>query len=494
MPGRTLDSPLDQILESPQLPSLPAVALEVIELVQGPDVSIDTLAETIARDAALASKVLRTVNSSFYAQTRSITTIRQAVVIMGLNSVRTLALGFSLVEGLNRPDRTGFDHSAFWRRSLRAAVASRAIAARCSPQRSEEAFLGGLLGRLGVLAMAGVLGDHYHPVFAAANDDMVQLGKLERAAFGLSHDEVGARLADHWSLPRELCAAIEHLELPDRVPDDAVEFVRLVAVGDALAGLFGNAAGESLQRCRRWCADWFNLYPEQVDELVTEAAEAAAPMLTLFDLSAGESLPPALILSRANEALARLSFEVTQESARLAVENHHLSIQASTDALTGVSNRRRFDESLEEQLAVVHRYQGTLSLVLFDLDRFKLLNDQHGHPTGDSVLSEIGRVLRATLRDADLAARYGGEEFAVILPATNLARAAEAAERLRSAIASLAVEGRGAGPDVTASFGVVEVVSSESVADLIARADQALYRAKEAGRNRVIALPQDIAA
>lgn len=488
------DQLLDQILDSPQLPSLPAVALEVVELVQRPDISIDALAETLARDPALASRLLKTVNSSFYAQARTITTIRQAVVIMGLNSVRTLALGFSLVDGLNRSTHEGFDHEAFWARSLRSAVASRTFAVRFAPSSAEEAFLGGLLGRLGVLAMAGVLRERYHPVFAAAADDLARLGELEQAEFGISHSEVGARLANRWNLPLELSAAFSHIAEPSRAPAGAQDFVRLVAIGDTLAGLFGDAAGRSLQLYRRCAADWFDLYPEQADELVTEVADTAGAMLKLFELGSRDSLSPAEILGRANEALAKLSLDAAQQSSRLAAENEELSIQASIDPLTNVSNRRRFDESLAEQTAIAGRYRGDLSLLLLDLDDFKQVNDQFGHRGGDRVLVEVGRVLLGALRDADLAARYGGEEFTVILPATDLEGATEVAERLRRAIAALQIQHGQQLITVTVSIGVAQAASQESAESLVARADRAVYLAKDTGRDRVTALPRDLAA
>jgi diguanylate cyclase (GGDEF)-like protein len=162
---------------------------------------------------------------------------------------------------------------------------------------------------------------------------------------------------------------------------------------------------------------------------------------------------------------------------------------ARTDGLTGLTNRRKFLELVERELLRARRYNAPLALVLLDLDHFKRVNDTHGHLVGDRVLVHAAETLRQAIRDVDTAARYGGEEFAVLLPDTDLVGAQEVAERCARKLASSSVAVGAAGDvTVTASLGVA-TFSPESdarVEDLMRRADQALYRAKEAGRNRVM--------
>ena len=160
--------------------------------------------------------------------------------------------------------------------------------------------------------------------------------------------------------------------------------------------------------------------------------------------------------------------------------------QASTDSLTGLANRRMLDEELALEWRRADRVGESLALVLLDLDNFKSVNDGHGHQAGDAVLRSVGQVLAAGVRHADLAGRYGGEEFALILPGTELAGALKLAERLRvqleetpSALPS------GATLHATASFGVAVKDGLSSAEDLVAAADDALYEAKGAGKNRV---------
>jgi len=166
---------------------------------------------------------------------------------------------------------------------------------------------------------------------------------------------------------------------------------------------------------------------------------------------------------------------------------------ATTDALTGLPNRRHADEVLERLLAAARRTRRPLSVVLFDLDHFKAINDNFGHSIGDEALRATASATRELLRGSDHAARFGGEEFLLLLPETSADDALIVAEKLRAQIAELEVEGLDR--EVTASFGVAAYPDHEATADrLIEAADAALYRAKAAGRNRVKSTLEVVAA
>jgi diguanylate cyclase (GGDEF)-like protein len=167
---------------------------------------------------------------------------------------------------------------------------------------------------------------------------------------------------------------------------------------------------------------------------------------------------------------------------QLARKNSRLAELATTDELTGVKNRRRFREDLDLLFAYSNRQGTPLSVILLDIDHFKQYNDTFGHPAGDQVLHWIGATLRTVVRNHDVVARYGGEEFVVLLPATGADEAREVSERLRSAIACRPWPHR----TVTASLGLATTDSNTpNAATLVEQADQALYRSKQAGRNRI---------
>ncbi len=167
--------------------------------------------------------------------------------------------------------------------------------------------------------------------------------------------------------------------------------------------------------------------------------------------------------------------------------------QALIDGLTGLGNRRQCEETLEDELARVERFGGSLAVVVADLDWFKDVNDRHGHPAGDSVLREFAVLLQETVRDVDLAGRWGGEEFVLILPGTDLTGGAQLAERIRVALAGQIVLAVDRTPiTVTASFGVAAIPPAKTASELFAAADAAMYQAKRAGKNRVETAPESV--
>lgn len=162
--------------------------------------------------------------------------------------------------------------------------------------------------------------------------------------------------------------------------------------------------------------------------------------------------------------------------------------QAMRDPLTGLFNRRYLDETLPRELIRCQRSVEPLTVVMLDLDHFKDFNDCHGHEAGDAVLRAIGDLLQQFLRSSDIACRYGGEELTLILPGAPLIDAWSRMEALRQAVADLHLRDRaGALPAITVSIGLAEATAdTEAAAILLARADAALYRAKQQGRNRVV--------
>lgn len=214
--------------------------------------------------------------------------------------------------------------------------------------------------------------------------------------------------------------------------------------------------------------------------------------VTALRLGAADFLPKPFAMA---EVLARCASMLRVKSLQDQLERaqRDLEERSVTDALTGLKNRRFFDERLHEEFARAHRYADPVSLIMVDLDHFKSVNDRYGHPAGDAVLRGAAGVVRAAIRDPDVCCRYGGEEFGIILPKTHLPGALAVAERIWRALGAKAYDVPATAPGgpatlhVTASVGVAFFPSKDITAHehLLRFADEALYQAKRAGRNTI---------
>jgi diguanylate cyclase (GGDEF)-like protein len=480
---------LDTILRSPRLPSLPTIAIEVIDLVQQRDVNVKQIAYTISHDPALSGKILRTVNSSFYGLSQPVSTITHALVILGLNSVKTLALGFSLVGKLKDAQADGFDHIGYWKRSLFTAVAARALAREMSLLHQEEAFLGGLLQDLGMLAMSQALGTEYHALIVEAGPAHSAIVRACRARYHTDHAEIGAALAEHWHLPQVLVTPIRFHEQPDSGPHELMPLIRCVALGNRVADIFltPNPA-QALDAYYQQAQAWFKLDRDRAEAILQTAQRHSVETERLFDLPVGAAQESQEILARAHETLLQLSMQREQQSSALEEQNRRLAEQAMTDSLTGVANRRHFNQFATEQFTGSSRTGTPLSLLFLDTDYFKRFNDTYGHLTGDRVLVELASLTRRCVPGSAVVARYGGEEFAIVLPATDRVSAARIAEEVRRAVEACHIEGaQGEALRITVSIGVATHDGGcfDRVEQLVKAADQAVYAAKASGRNCV---------
>ncbi len=185
------------------------------------------------------------------------------------------------------------------------------------------------------------------------------------------------------------------------------------------------------------------------------------------------------------ELVARVKthLKISHLSASLKLQADQMYELANTDPLTGIANRLKFNTILEHLIGSHKRYNNALSLVYFDIDHFKKVNDTYGHKIGDVILIELSKMVQLCIRDSDLFARWGGEEFIIVLPETNLDSAAILAEKIRACIENFSFD---EDLKVTCSFGVAELNSEDDENSLLIRADSALYEAKESGRNKVV--------
>ena len=481
---------LDRIRNCATLPSLPAIAVQVLEAAQKQEVDISEIAKIISKDPALTGKILRTVNSSFYARAQAASTINQALVILGLQSVKTLVLGFSLVSNLNAntKQKGAFQHLNYWKHSIYHATAAKLIAAKLGIVQQEEAFLIGLLADIGTLVLDQVMGKQYGEIVGAA-DSHSEIAKLETAAMQMTHGEVSGIMAEQWKLPPLLAIPLSHHDHPGDVTDPQLRRLSEVAeMASRCADVFVDADAAPAIADVRAMSIKIGMPDTVADQLLADIGTRSRETAPLFEIAIDGSETYDVILKRANEALIQLTLQSQLQAQSLQEQNKSLKQEAMTDRLTGLNNRGAFEQLSAKLFADAESAASPLSMLLLDLDKFKSINDTYGHPAGDEVLRTVGKILKGAARPQDVVARYGGEEMVLILPDTPRQVAAVIAETIRKTVAAKPVTVGAVTIPISASIGVSSFEPTsplKTLAHVIKAADLALYNAKHTGRNRV---------
>jgi len=350
-----------------------------------------------------------------------------------------------------------------------------------------------------------VLGDEYGAL-CAAHAEHQDLFNAEVDKYQMTHAEVGGLLAEEWKLPPVLQLPIRHHHDSDSVADPTVRrLTELVGIAGRCADVYIDPnAAPAINWVRDVMLSRCQLPRTDCDLLLGEVGRKTREVATLFEIHVATPEDFEIILKRANETLVEMTLRTQQQAVALErkastaqvleQQNHALKKAATTDPLTGLYNRATFDALLQREFTAALSLGRALSVLMVDVDRFKGVNDKHGHPAGDAVLKALGRLVSASAKEGELAARYGGEEMVVVMPGSTRQAGAAAAETLRKAIAARPIDcGNGLALPITASVGVAALEPGtpfKEPAHLLKAADLALYAAKSAGRNcvRVFAL------
>lgn len=492
---------LDRVLKCDRLPSMPAVAMRVIELTSSNRSSMREIAEVITNDQGLSSKVLKTVNSSFYGLSKPCTTINQSIVMLGLNAVKTLALGFSLVASLTRNNRVGFDYKGYWRRGLLTGVAAKCIAAETRIGHDEECFLAGLLQDVGMVALYEALGEEYGVVMDAVGEDHRQLAKMELAEFEMTHADLGSMLAGRWKLPPELAMPIKFHERPTAAPQEYLEICQAVGLGNIAADvLSATEPSVVLKRYYAKAQEWFSLSPMQADAVMNKISAGAKEIAKLLEVDAGSFNDPEAVRKQANEQL--LAITVPFGPGGQAEQNG----TEDTDTITMLPSRRVLNQNV---IATVEQFQaggGPFSVGVFAVDDFADIEQQHGVEYADELLSQVAGTLRATIEPYNAVCfSYQRGTFAVLMGGTDRITGTKHAERFKTVVAGNVLRIKPPGLlaidlHVTASAGLITLdnttrekfTSVETVFDTLERA---LSSAQKAGSNVLrVFVPKNAAA
>jgi len=497
---------LEKIRSSKALPSVPAVALKTIEICNDPDANLSRLAKMISSDPALAAKMLQMANSSFSAARTKVTTVRDAVVRLGLKVTRITVLAFSLATETRRKRPAAFDIDYFWRYALTTANGARLLAEATYPAWSDDAFSAGLMQDIGVLAFQYAIPEAYAEVLDRhKTEPTAELWEIETDVLGMTHMEVGSHLLRSWGLPDEICDPIlrHHQPIGEEAKSllpKTVQITRLLSLGADVARLF-NEPGKGIthEMLMLRGREELGLSEETMSNLLKRVQSAVCETLALFTIRGGTTLSYDEVRAQAASEIARLSCEMSEEihawqahaerAARekeeLEAEKARISEKMVTDELTGTLTRKEFLRRLDLEIAHAARVQADSALMFVDIDNFKSVNDQYGHAAGDAVLRALGGFLKSHLREEDAVGRYGGDEFVVMLARTRPEAAMKIAERLRFGVARISPSWANGVPGVTVSVGLYCARAGKPVTreEMLEKADRCLYAAKTAGRN-----------
>jgi diguanylate cyclase (GGDEF)-like protein len=485
----------EHVLASQELPSLPAVALEVLDLCRRDDVTLDELARAISGDPALAAKLLRYANSSLFNLGCEVTTLQRAALVLGMRSVQLMSLSFSLATSLPRSGK-GFAYETFWKQSLALAAAAKLLAAKSEGAREDEAFLAGLLGEIGRLMLARALPDY------AALCTQCQRGWPERAQeaerLGYHSGHVGAEVLARWGLPALVYRAVGAFHEPGVLPADAEpELRRLVStlhVAHHAVELLCELPGSSYRTLLERAEVCLGMPADAVDAWLLELESAFAETSKALELPQPTRRSHAEVLSNARALMLEVGMAASAAASGAPSLAHRDALRApktESHPQTGLPTHAAFQAFLDAEFEARQRQQlpQAFGVLLVELDRI-------AQPREPAAAVEARRLLASVLkrmtRKGDFPAHLEPELFAVLVPECSAFGLRTLAERVRIGVTQQTIAGERNTPRISVSIGGACIARPSRASDkeaLLSIARRYLQRAHESGGNTSLVHP-----
>lgn len=427
-------------VEQFELPSLPRAALKVVSLIQDPEVDLPTLGKAIELDPALASRLVRLSNSSLFGLSREISSVRQAMVILGLRTVKMAALSFTLLPAIPTSKQDERTLAACWRRLLTNAMACRLLAKLFAIDQ-EEAFLAGLLQDIGLMVFAHGAPREYGELLEDAQlEEAPSLVELEREIFGGDHAAIGAKLLERWSLPVALVDAVRRhheVTLTDDLANHERDLAMLLSVADSVTEFLLNPTNRNLERFTD-LSIYFGESTSEVDQFVQRLEMQVQELAGMLDLKLPEGDSYESVLARARD-LSR-NFKVL--------------------------HREALPLRLRQELSMARRQDWCISIVLVQARNAQRLDKENKESARAALVDQIGQFLQESCRDCDSLFRLSTDIFAILAPNTALEGATTLIQRLVPRLTDHAIVVDGKKVPADSVFGVVCVNPREDDLDV----------------------------
>lgn len=513
---------------STSLPSMPGAVLRLLQVFSDPEVSVDDVVDILRTDPALASRILKAANSSALGASRPTSELKRAAMMLGKKTVTTLALSFSLEDRSLSDDSHSKLFNQYWIQSFVTGITSAVLAKKYRCMGSDEAFVVGLLSRVGRLGALTFAGDQYA---AAMNQselsgrevDRVKLEKLDASCEQLTQTYLEA-----WKLPEQFRNQITAMTASaDEDRSGATDRRHITAdlqpcelfrIASAVGNLYvGENAGIALAMLHELLEKLGKDTEQRLDELMAEVLEEFSGYSDMLDMPADSIGTAASLRDQATSQLIEISIRAEapqndeeqrvnaspddaadgspEPTAEVANQQMHsemdwlrrrvddLARQLTIDPMTKVFNRQYFDRHLESIIVQCRASELPASVLFVDVNKFKTINDTFGHQVGDSVICSVADALAENVREDDIVARYGGDEFVVLCQTTQLSGLDAQAARLHDRLQGLSVCHEGQELPISLAIGgATGIPGTESDFDrrLLHEADLAMYNAKQA--------------
>ncbi|GLR64992.1 sensor domain-containing diguanylate cyclase [Marinospirillum insulare] len=498
---------LEKLKGCKTLPSLPIIALKIIELARSPSAGTSDLAQLIASDPSLSTKILAAANSVFYGSDEH-GTLQHAINRLGMDSALSLALSFGLTRH-SKQKTNGMCLDTFWKRSVISGMVVREIKKQLKLTFDVETiFLAAIIQDIGMLALNELDPDIYGVIFHSSRSHR-QLASFEEREYGTCHAQVGYWLGTHWGLPAKYTQLIATSHLAaKKIPSHAIA-EKVLALSGLLADPWISHNQEmAMTLAYQASQEYLGMSEQQFSLLLVGIQDKLPEVAKLFEIKTPAKIDTFKLLQEAKQLLVERNLRMMQklekqqkEIDELRKNSKKLQEQLKKDPLTGIYNRQYTEKQLNKYFKTMPSIDNSLAVIFIDLDFFKTINDQYGHAIGDAALCAFASTLEQEVDIGSMAGRYGGEEFVVLMPGYGQKAALTFAKRLQEHLATTPLLSHNKEDIyISASMGLAvhdltetddKQLQFEDADSLVKAADQAMYSAKRTGRNRILLYTQE---